>query len=168
MLHHMGATVVSKGTEWHVIKYPWRSGTHVATVGGHFLALAEALQQLHQDGVCHADMHACNVVFSFPFVRVVSAVIIDFDNSVCADAGFVYPPNWNGALPERHPDARSGQPILCEHDVFAFRAMMKQYTPVATEMAGVWAAIFEPGVSLPRCIDMLKPLRELCLHYSGV
>ncbi len=133
-----------------VLCYPYVQGSHGPGSAHKFLPVVDQLIKMHEEGVCHADIRGCNMVFP---ADGASAFLIDFDYSVKEADGWAYPNNWTEedlADAERHDAAMRGMPILKVHDVYSFGTVMALFTPVDEQLTSIWADLCAPLLELQR------------------
>ena len=86
-----------------------------------FESLGKLLDQLHSKGLVHGDVRETNLIFG----EGDNAYLIDFD--YLSDVDSVYCNNYNGGLPERHPDAKNDNRMLPDHDWHSLIYIFKSY-----------------------------------------
>lgn len=94
------------------------------------------LLDAHTRGIIHCDLHLGNFLFNQS--SPAESRIIDWDHARPLKHPGCYVSNWNGNLPERHPDSKAGQPILMEHERHALGSVLSRFVPCHDDMVDEW------------------------------
>ena len=119
-----GSECMVKAKDLVVVSYARRRGKHNATSVGQFGDIVRQLRRLHDDGICHGDIRAFNMLFG-----PTESCLIDFDFAG-RPGEKVYPEGFNVDLADctRHAKARASKPIQFEHDWYSLASVMRLYT----------------------------------------
>lgn len=119
------ATVVdlSADKRFQYLRYEFRNGSHHPVSCIQFCQVLKQLEQIHDEGFVHADIRDANIVFGRDGE---SAWIIDLDFAGKENTAYPEMYNYWCDIPERHPEARPGQPKKKIHDVHALSVIAKE------------------------------------------
>jgi hypothetical protein len=122
---------VLKKENLSLISYPFVDGDHYAKCVGQFVQVIKQLCDLHENGFCHGDIRASNIVFGKSIST--RSTLIDFD---FGGEGKQYPVGYNRDIPDgaRHKNAKAGEGLSKEHDWFAMAKVMKLHECEDDEM----------------------------------
>jgi len=104
-----------------LIRYPFIDGSHVASTVGQMVDVLQQLLKMHENGVCHGDVRAFNIVFGD------KSTLIDFDFGGSRKKRY---PEGYQSIPDgkRHESATAGSRLHASHDLFAFAEVMKLHS----------------------------------------
>ena len=103
------------GQNHKLLSYERIEGTIEPVLPVQIVKAKEHLETIHKQGYVHSDVRLGNIVFSLPD----GAFLIDFDLAANCDEEYHY--NFNGDLPERHPEAKPGLWRKKEHDLHSLQ-----------------------------------------------
>jgi Lipopolysaccharide kinase (Kdo/WaaP) family len=96
-----------------------------------FITVANELQRVHREGVCHGDVRLFNVLYQRG--EEPRAQLLDLDHSCSPEDNeeWCYPLNWVFERPDtvRPRRARAGKRMVVEHDRYSFGGMMEKCEP---------------------------------------
>jgi hypothetical protein len=123
----------------NVLIYPHVCGDHQPHHTSCVAACVRHLLASHTRGIMHCDLHLGNFVFNATAPK--ESRIIDWDYGRPLDRPGKYVSNWNGDLPERHPEARAGLPIRMVHERYSLSRVLSRFVPCQDDANDEWHAI---------------------------
>ena len=120
--------------------YPFVEGVHFPFSPAQWGRLLEIVEAVHACGYVHGDILARNMVF--PIINSNSSsdmnlaspptvILIDFD--FAKKEGEPYLPGFNSEHVERHSQAREGQPMRMEHDLYSLKKLTCKFFKAVAE-----------------------------------
>jgi hypothetical protein len=161
-----------RSPQWYIVSYPWLEGGHTPALVADWTPIFRTLNEIHEEGLCHADIHIYNLVFHGANSR-----IIDFD--YCGLEDRLYPPGWCADLQRygrRHDGARAGRPMRQIHDLYSLGAAMEIFSINDPAPNAIWRQISQRLVAasednciglLTECLAQLEEIAESALNAAA-
>jgi len=153
-LKYLLAKLHLEDNDLNVITYPAKQGYHYADCVRQFVDVTEQLLKLHNEGICHGDIRAHNIVFCG---RNATSCLIDFDFAgSCGKKK--YPKGYSRTINDakRHDGASGDCTLKKEHDSFSLASVMQLHKCDNDK----WEDIIEK-VKIGCLEDAIKMMEEL-------
>jgi serine/threonine protein kinase len=165
----LGAAKEVEADDLVIISYPFVSGGNIPSKCSDFVGVVTQLASMHDKSFVHGDIRLSNMVFT-PDGR---STLIDFDFTGKQGVN-KYPQGFVEDLVDtvRHTEAKGGQLLSIEHDLFSMAAVMHLFTCSNTEWEGACDAVrsgrlLEVASFLSGLTDQIEIQAHLQFRFSG-
>jgi serine/threonine protein kinase len=152
-----------------IISYPYVSGSSIPTECSDFANIITQLNFMHERSFVHGDIRLSNMIFSLHG----KSTLIDFDFTGIQGQN-KYPEGFVEVLADtvRHPEAKGGQLLRTEHDLFSMAAVMQLFKCSNSDWDRVCddvgcGRLVEAASSLSRLSEPIKMRARAQLDFFG-